>query len=109
MNGASHEVSLSAKRFELFARMLRQKGISVTNRQALVPRTTDGPIPLSYAQQRLWFLNQLEPGNFSYNVPLRIRLKGRLDEEVLNQTLNEVVRRHEALRTTFTVIDEQPV
>jgi amino acid adenylation domain-containing protein len=109
MNVAKSEVALSAKRFELFARMLSHKGISVTNRQILVRRAMHGPIPLSYAQQRLWFLNQLEPGNFSYNVPLRMRLTGRLDVEVLTQTLNEVIRRHEALRTTFSVIDGQPV
>ena len=89
--------------------MLRQKGISIGNRQALVRRTTNGPVPLSYAQQRLWFLNQLDPDSYSYNVPLRLRLWGRLEVSALSEALDEVVRRHEILRTTFTVIDGQPM
>ncbi|MFL6254670.1 MAG: amino acid adenylation domain-containing protein, partial [Pyrinomonadaceae bacterium] len=59
----------------------------------------DGAQPLSYAQQRLWFLQQLMPDNISYNIPVRRRLKGALDVEALRRALTEIVRRHEALRT----------
>src|ERR1039458_6522329 len=65
--------------------------------------------PVTFAQQRLWFLDQLEPESTSYNVPWSIRMTGRLSPEALERSLNEVVRRHEILRTTFDVVDDQPV
>ncbi len=64
--------------------------------------------PLSYAQQRLWFIHQLDPTSPAYNIPLAVRLSGRLDIDALRATLTEVVRRHEALRTTFSIRDGQP-
>ncbi|MGZ3460459.1 MAG: condensation domain-containing protein, partial [Archangium sp.] len=76
---------------------------------ALVPVSREGELPLSFAQQRLWFLEQLAPGGFSYNVPFATRLKGRLDVAALERSLGELVRRHEALRTTFAQVDGQPV
>jgi amino acid adenylation domain-containing protein len=67
------------------------------------------PLPLSYAQERLWFLDQLEPGSASYNLPAAVRLTGDLDETALGASLSEIVRRHEALRTTFAATPEGPV
>jgi amino acid adenylation domain-containing protein len=64
-----------------------------------VPRT--GPLPLSYSQERLWFLDRLEPGSALYNIPVAVWLAGRLDVPALAASLAAVVRRHEALRTTF--------
>ena len=72
-----------------------------------VPR--DGKLPLSFAQERLWFIDQLEPGNPAYNIPAIVQLFGVLNVRALEQTLREVVRRHEVLRTTFSVVDGQPV
>ena len=72
------------------------------------PVDRSGPLPLSYAQQRLWFIHQLDPGSAAYNIPLAVRLTGDLDVAALRATLTEVVRRHEALRTTFAVHDDQP-
>ncbi|MFN6500838.1 MAG: non-ribosomal peptide synthetase [Nostoc sp. DedQUE01] len=65
--------------------------------------------PVSFAQQRLWFLDQLIPNNTIYNVPTVIRLTGSLNLTALEQTFNEIVRRHEILRTTFIVLDGQPL
>src|ERR1051326_3827682 len=66
------------------------------------------PLPLSFAQQGLWLTDRLDPGGTAYNVPLAIRLSGSLNVEVLGRTLNEVVRRHEILRTTLAEIDSEP-
>ncbi len=68
-----------------------------------------GKLPLSFAQQRLWFLDQFEPGSALYNLPSAVRLQGPLDVEALERTLTEIVRRHEALRTTFAISDGEPV
>jgi amino acid adenylation domain-containing protein/FkbM family methyltransferase len=68
-----------------------------------------GPLPLSFAQQRLWFLDQLEPGSAAYHVPILIRLTGPLNAGRLEQSIREVVNRHESLRTTFKNVDERPV
>lgn len=65
--------------------------------------------PVSFAQQRLWFLHQLEPASALYNVPEAFDFAGPVDRSGLAWCLNEVVRRHEALRTTFTTVDGQPV
>ncbi len=75
----------------------------------LVPISRSKNLPLSFAQQRLWFLDQLVPNNPFYNVPTAIHLTGSLNLAALEQTFNEIVRRHEALRTTFAVVEEQPI
>ncbi|HYO59462.1 non-ribosomal peptide synthetase, partial [Archangium sp.] len=67
----------------------------------LVPVPREGELPASFAQQRLWFLEQLQPGGSSYNVSMAMRLLGRLDMAALESSLRELIRRHEALRTTF--------
>ncbi len=69
----------------------------------------DEEIALSYAQQRLWFLDQLEPNSAFYNIPAAVRLTGELDEEALEKTFSEIVRRHEVLRTSFKTIEGRPV
>ena len=66
-------------------------------------------IPLGYGQQRLWFFDQFEPGNPIYNETGLFRFEGPLRGEVLERVLNEVVRRHEVLRTSFPVVDGEPV
>ncbi|HKV08967.1 MAG TPA: condensation domain-containing protein, partial [Thermoanaerobaculia bacterium] len=65
--------------------------------------------PLSFAQQRLWFIEQLEPGNAAYHVWSALRVRGPLDFGVLEKTVREIVRRHQTLRTTFEMVDAEPV
>src|SRR6185369_5385952 len=65
-------------------------------------------LPLSFAQERLWFLDQLEPGSDSYVMPSALRFTGDLDPVSLAAGVGEIVRRHEALRTTFTTVQGRP-
>ena len=71
------------------------------------PETDVDVFPASFGQQRLWFLNQLEPGSAFYNIPLVAAVKGVINEDVLTRAINEIVNRHEALRTTFAAEDGQ--
>ncbi|HZF08657.1 MAG TPA: amino acid adenylation domain-containing protein, partial [Thermoanaerobaculia bacterium] len=75
----------------------------------LLPVDRGGFLPLSFAQERLWILDRLEPGSTAYHVPLALRLVGELDAVALHRSLGEIVRRHEALRTRFAVVDGNPV
>ncbi|HEX2190262.1 MAG TPA: condensation domain-containing protein, partial [Longimicrobiaceae bacterium] len=73
------------------------------------PAAREGRLPLSFAQERLWFIDRLEPGSAVYNIPVAWRLGGALDEAALERALGEIVRRHEALRTVFAEVDGSPV
>lgn len=75
----------------------------------LIPVVRSNDLPLSFAQQRLWFINQLEPDNYSYNIPEAVRLKGVLKVSALMRALMEIVRRHESFRTTFSMVRGRPV
>jgi amino acid adenylation domain-containing protein/non-ribosomal peptide synthase protein (TIGR01720 family) len=75
----------------------------------VVPVPRDGPLPLSFSQERLWFLDRLEPDSAAYNVPVGMRLGGRVDAPALERALRELCRRHEVLRTTFATVDGKPV
>ncbi|MEE4495899.1 amino acid adenylation domain-containing protein [Streptomyces sp. BE230] len=77
-------------------------------RPALVPQERPATIPLSYAQQRLWFLHRLEGPSATYNIPLAVRIDGPLDTDALHRALGDVVRRHAALRTVFPEQDRGP-
>ncbi|HEX7243109.1 MAG TPA: amino acid adenylation domain-containing protein, partial [Longimicrobiaceae bacterium] len=79
--------------------LLREGGAASAAPIPRVPR--DGDLPLSFAQQRLWFIDQLDPGSAGYNVPVALRMRGALDARVLERAVTEIVRRHEVLRTVF--------
>jgi amino acid adenylation domain-containing protein len=75
----------------------------------IVPVSRNRDLPLSFAQQRLWFIDQLDPGSSVYNFPVAVHLSGPLNVPALKQSLNEIVKRHEALRTTVATVDGRPV
>ncbi|MCP4660215.1 MAG: amino acid adenylation domain-containing protein, partial [bacterium] len=77
--------------------------------EPLIPVPRTGSLPLSFAQERLWFLHQLEPESTAYNATSGQSFKGALVPEALRRAFEEIVRRHEVLRTTFATVDEQPV
>ena len=75
----------------------------------LMPISHEGDLRLSFAQERVWFLEQLQPEDLFYNIMLRVELSGRLDIELLRRSLESVVARHAVLRATFPTVDEMPV
>src|ERR1051325_5365117 len=78
-----------------------QRGESMPESSPIEQTSRERALPLSFAQQRLWFLEQLDPGNPIYNIASALRLHGQLNVDALERTLNEIVRRHESLRTAF--------
>ena len=89
---------------------LRETEVAVRSHLSSVPPISRPDArPLSLGQERLWFLDQLDPGNIAYNMVAAVRLKGEINKIALEQSLNEIVRRHEALRTTFSMIGGEPV
>src|SRR5262249_4829610 len=97
---------LRAAKRELLAALLKQEGVDLDSAQKIYPRQSHDSLPLSFAQERLWFLDQLAPGNSVYNICRAHRLTGPLNLTLLTLSLNEVVRRHEVLRTAFLAVDE---
>jgi amino acid adenylation domain-containing protein len=95
------------------ARLMAKLGDASINTKTFTPppiarRSDQDRIPLSFAQQRLWFLSQLEPGNHIHHIPLTVRLTGVLNERAFSAALNEISRRHEILRTSFPVSEGRP-
>ncbi|HEU0078001.1 MAG TPA: condensation domain-containing protein, partial [Longimicrobiaceae bacterium] len=110
MSGVADRLArLSPERRAALQELLRQQPAAPAE-LPLVALPRDGsPLPLSFAQRRLWFIDQLEPGSAAYNVPYALRLRGRFDPAVLERAVTEIVRRHETLRTVFAVVDGEPV
>ncbi|HEU4883761.1 MAG TPA: condensation domain-containing protein, partial [Longimicrobium sp.] len=98
-----------AQRRLLELRRAQQSGADPAVSPAPIPVRGEGPAPLSFSQRRLWFLDRMEPGNATYNLPNAVRLRGALDVPALERALGEIVRRHEALRTVFAEADGSPV
>ena len=99
----------SPEKLELLEYLLAEEGIEHSEVTSIQPRAaTEGEIPLSFAQQRLWFLDQMDSARGAYNIPAAYALKGRLNVEVLERSLNEIVLRHEVLRTVFQSQDGKP-
>jgi amino acid adenylation domain-containing protein len=100
---------LAERKAEIIAFLRQADPASHPKRYVIRPMPQRKNLSLSFAQERLWFLEQLEPGSPVYNIPAVLRLTGALDVQALEQSLNEIVRRHESLRTTFSVVEGEPV
>lgn len=107
-NPAVRKAGLSEAKRALLEKQLRGRP-AVTMAAAAIPRRPDGDPPLSFSQQRLWFLDRLGGGSVAYNIPAALRLIGRLDIQAMEKAVNEILRRHEVLRTTFVESGGQPV
>lgn len=108
-NKALNTDSLSIEELELLAYMLDDQGVEYTEAETITPQPATAPHLLSFAQERLWFLDQLTPGSHVYNIPAALRLRGALDVPALHHSLQAIVQRHAALRTTFTIVNGQPI
>ncbi len=100
---------LSLAKRALIEKRLRGQLSRATESPAIPKRTADETAPLSFAQHRLWFVDQLESGSASYNMPAAVRLAGELQIDALGRSFSEIIRRHEILRAVFTNIDGNPV
>jgi hypothetical protein len=100
---------LSTRKSQLLRELLKKKKIELSQMQAISRRIVFSPCVPSFAQQRLWFLDQLTQGRALYNISQAFRLQGRPDAALLQQTLTVIVARHESLRTSFAILDGQPV
>ena len=99
---------LSPAKRALLEQRLKQKAAQTAS-ETSIPRLRDrDSAPLSFSQTRMWFLDQFEPGNAAYNRPSNIHITGQLNVTILEQSLNEIIRRHDILRTKFPAVDGQP-
>ena len=108
MSDSQMATAAARGRMQLLDALLKKKGITVPATHGISKRTGPGPWPLSFAQERLWFLHQLEPGIPAYNIPIAFRLKGPLNHAALERSFAEILRRHESLRTTFNIVGREP-
>jgi aspartate racemase len=100
---------LAARKMELLS-FLKSASLATRSQPPTIVRVTrDGELPLSFAQLRLWLLDRLDPNTATYNVPSCFRLKGKFSLAAFEQSLTEIVRRHEALRTCFRAVEGRPV
>ncbi|MBW4564792.1 MAG: amino acid adenylation domain-containing protein [Mojavia pulchra JT2-VF2] len=103
------KAELAARKSEIIAFISQANQAFKASSESIQSVSRQGNIPLSFAQQRLWFLSQLEPNSSAYNIPTAVRLTGKLNIAALSKSLNEIIRRHEILRTTFTVVDGEAI
>ncbi|HEU0299082.1 MAG TPA: condensation domain-containing protein, partial [Longimicrobium sp.] len=87
----------------------RIKGLTKSTPRHAIRRAGGGPVhPMSFAQERLWVLDQMEPGNPFYNIPVAMLVSAKVDVGIMERTFTELVARHEALRTVFRMVDGVP-
>jgi hypothetical protein len=99
---------LSPEKQILLQRLLRCDKPEDFEPEVIKPRAQGSLVPLSFSQRGLWFFDQLQPGSVTYNIAVAVRLKGNLNTEALERSIEEVIKRHEALRTTFFSVEGTP-
>ncbi|HWS53698.1 MAG TPA: amino acid adenylation domain-containing protein, partial [Pyrinomonadaceae bacterium] len=100
--------NLSPEKRGILAQKLKGAQKAAPAPQRIAGRSDTAAAPLSYAQQRLWFLDQLRPGDATYNIPAAVRLRRSLNVTAMEGAFSEIIRRHEILRTTFPAVDGRP-
>src|SRR6185369_17235644 len=100
---------LSPKKRALFELLLKEQAQQRRQSQVIPRRPAAEYAPVSFGQQQMWVLDQIEPDSFHYNTPAAIRLKGNLNTAAMESAIGEIVRRHDVLRTTFAVVNDEPV
>ena len=109
MDGIEQQIAgLSPAKRTILEGRLQDKTLATSGKLNIPRRTNQEESLLSFSQHRMWFLDRLEPGNPSYNRPSNIRFIGQLNVTTLEQSLNEIIRRHEVLRTNFPSVQGQP-
>lgn len=108
-NRSERVKNLSPQKRSLLLKALQKNAVQTAESKRIPQRLQPDSAPLSFAQQRLWFLDKLSPQNSAYNLPAAVQLKGQLNLPALQQTFNEIVRRHEVLRTAFAEVNGQPI
>jgi amino acid adenylation domain-containing protein/thioester reductase-like protein len=101
--------NLSPEKRELLLKRLEKKQENIIPNTIECQKRNTNIFPLSFAQNRMWFLDRIEQESSAYNISTALRLKGRLNATILKKCLEEIVTRHEILRTTFAVVEEKPV
>ncbi|MBD2201839.1 amino acid adenylation domain-containing protein [Calothrix sp. FACHB-1219] len=114
MNNKKNEISLRRSQLSPAKQALLEKRLrgelKLDKSEKFIPRRSQhNPVPLSFSQQRLWFLAQLEPDNPFYNISAVVRLQGKLNFQALQDSLQEIIKRHEVLRCNFQTIEDKPV
>ncbi len=110
MNDLYQDISkLSPEKRKLLEKILAQQNVDLKNKRILPQNREQNRFPLSYAQQRMWFLDQWEPGNPMYNNPAAVAIEGDVDVAAIEKALQALGQRHEVLRTVFENVDGHPV
>jgi amino acid adenylation domain-containing protein len=107
-NTAASRQALSESKRALLQKRLRGEAARKPSAAAITPSAGEGPAPLSFAQEHLWFMEQMEPGHARYHLPGADRMVGPVDAAAMERALNDLVRRHESLRTVFPMVNGKP-
>ena len=100
---------IAGRKTEIIFLLKEAKQLKISEQLSIQPVPRNGKLPLSFAQQRLWFVHQISPDSTAYNMLEALRLDGSPNIVALLQSLNELIRRHEVLRTTFSTVDGEPI